>query len=141
MAIQTVAHLNFRGNARDALDFYRSVFGGNQILATWAQVYGKTDPSQADMIAWGQVQSEDGFHLMAYDVPPERAWNPGETPFFVAVNGNDATMLTGYWNGLAADATIIAPLAPAGFSSLYGMLTDRFGVTWVLSLVESQGAA
>jgi PhnB protein len=44
---------------------------------TWAQAYGTTDPTQTDMIAWGQVQSEDGFHLMAYDVPLDRAWNPG----------------------------------------------------------------
>lgn len=141
MTIQTVAHLNFRGNARDVLAFYQSVFGGNQMLMTWAQAYGTTDPTQTDMIAWGQVQSEDGFHIMAYDVPLDRAWNPGETPLFVAVNGTDATTLTGYWDALAVDATIIHPLAPAGFSPLYGMLKDRFGITWVMSVMPDHNPA
>lgn len=141
MTIQAVAHLNFRGNARAAMAFYQSVFGGHQISMSWAQVYGTSDPSQTDMIAWGQVRSEDGFHVMAYDAPPERAWHPGEAPFFVAINGNDATTLTAYWEGLAAGGAIIEPLAPAGFSPLYGMLKDQFGVTWVLTLAADHGAA
>ena len=141
MTIQTVAHLNFRGNARDVLAFYHAVFGGTQISMTWAQVYGNTDPMQTEMIAWGQVQSEDGFHLMAYDVPPERAWHPGEAPFFVAITGNDASTLSAYWEGLTIGATIIQPLAPAGFSPLYGMLNDQFGVTWVLSLMADRAPA
>lgn len=141
MTIQTVAHLNFRGNARDVLAFYHAVFGGTQISMTWSQVYGTTDPMQTEMIAWGQVQSEDGFHLMAYDVPPERAWHPGEAPFFVAITGNDASTLSAYWEGLTIGATIIQPLAPAGFSPLYGMLIDQFGVTWVLSLMADRAPA
>ncbi|ESQ81774.1 hypothetical protein AEAC466_20340 [Asticcacaulis sp. AC466] len=141
MTIQTVPHLNFRGNAAEVLAFYHSVFGGTQMSMTWAQIYGATDPSQTDLIAWGQVQSEDGFHVMAYDVPPERAWNAGEAPFFVAVNGTDAPTLTGYWDRLAEGATLIQPLAPSGFSPLYGMLKDRFGITWVMAIVPDHGAA
>ncbi|TYQ19588.1 UNVERIFIED_ORG: PhnB protein [Zoogloea ramigera] len=141
MTIQTVAHLNFRGNARAVLAFYHAVFGGQQTCVTWGQVYGTTDAVQSELIAWGQVQSDDGFHVMAYDVPPERAWSAGDTPFFVAVTGNDATTLTRYWEGLTVGASIVHPLAPAGFSPLYGMLKDRFGITWVLSLSTSQAVA
>jgi PhnB protein len=71
---------------------------------------------------------------MAYDVPGHTAWEAGVIPVFVSVRGTDADELAGYWQKLVDGATIAVPLAPAGWSPLYGMLTDRFGVTWVLDL-------
>ncbi len=42
------------------------------------------------------------------------------------------------WNGLADGATVLTPLAPAPFAPLYGMLTDRFGVTWIVDVTPPQ---
>ncbi|GAB6898392.1 VOC family protein [Kineosporia succinea] len=134
MSVVTTVHLNFRGQARAALEFYQSVFGGHLTLVTHAQSYGTTDPAEVDLIGWGQVQSERGFHVMAYDVPAARAYEPGIDPLFVSLRGDDETELRGYWDALAKDATIKAPLEPSGWSPLYGMLTDAFGVTWVLDI-------
>ena len=69
MSITTVTHLNFRGNAREALEFYRSVFGGELAAVTYADAHTCRDPAEADQVMWGQVASPDGFHVMAYDVP------------------------------------------------------------------------
>lgn len=134
MTIKSVTHLNLRGNARAALTFYHSVFGGKQTLVTYADAHAVTDPAEADQIIWGQVASEDGFHVMAYDVPSNEAWDPGESPFFVSVRGDDAGTLTRYWEKLSAGSTVIQPFGPSGFSPLYGMLKDSFGVTWVVDL-------
>ncbi|WP_181703304.1 hypothetical protein [Chthonobacter albigriseus] len=71
---------------------------------------------------------------MAYDVPGARPWYPGEDPVFVSVPGDDAGTLKGYWDKLSEGGTVIRPIGPAGFSPLYGMLKDGFGVTWVLDL-------
>lgn len=134
MTIKTTVHLNFRGNARAALGFYTSVFGGEQMLVTYADAHAVTNPAEAEQIMWGQVASADGFHVMAYDVPSSRPWNPGEIPVFVSVSGDDADALKSYWDKLSEGGTVVQPIGPAGFSSLYGMLKDAFGVTWVLDL-------
>ena len=141
MTIKSVTHLNFRGDARAALLFYQSVFGGEQMLITYTDARAVTNPAEADQIIWGQVMSKDGFHVMAYDVPSATAWNPGEAPFFVSVRGDDAETLTRYWEKLAAaGGTILQPFGPSGFSPLYGMVKDTFGVTWVVDLQVSYSA-
>ena len=134
MSVTTTTHLNFRGQARAALEFYQSIFGGHLVAITHAQGYGTQDPAEADLISWGQVQSEDGFRVMAYDVPAARAYAPGVDPVFVSVRGEGEDEIRRYWKGLSEDATIKAPLEPSAWAPLYGMLTDRFGVTWVLDV-------
>ena len=140
MTITTTTHLNFRGDARPALEFYRSVFGGDLAVVTYADAHAVTDPGEADQVMWGQVLGGNGFSVMAYDVPAARAWDRGTDPFFVSVRGDSAEEIQGYWDALSEGATVKAPIAPAPFSPLYGMLTDRFGVTWVLDVaVPYQG--
>lgn len=138
MTIKTTTHLNFRGQAREALAFYQSVFGGRQLLFTYADAHAVTDPAEADQVIWGEVASEDGFHVMAFDVPASRPWDKGTIPVFVSVRGDDADEVTGYWARLGEGATVIQPLGPVGFSPLYGMVRDRFGITWVLDVQAVQ---
>ena len=140
MAIRTTTHLNFRGTARAALDFYQSVFGGHLVAITYAQAGNVHDPAEAGQIMWGQVEAESGFHIMAYDVPAAQDWAPGTIPVFVSVRGNDPQELATLWERLALGSSVLVPLAPAGWSPLYGMLRDRFGITWVLDVeVPYQG--
>jgi hypothetical protein len=68
MTVTTSAHVNFRGQARDALGFYQSVFGGELSLATYADVHSVESPEQAGHIAFGRVKAANGFDIMAYDV-------------------------------------------------------------------------
>jgi PhnB protein len=137
MSITTTVHLNFRDQARAALEFYRSVFGGDLVAFTNAQAQSVAHPADADRIAWGEVRAANGFHVMAYDVRESESYQPGERAFFVSVRGADTEEITGYWKGLAEGATIRADLGPAGWAPLYGMLTDRFGVTWVLDVAPA----
>jgi PhnB protein len=134
MAIKTTTHLNFRGQAQEALEFYRSVFGGEIMLLTYANAGAVRNPAEAEQIMWGQVTSPEGFSIMAYDVPSHLSYAPGEIPVFVSVHGEQAEEITRYWTGLTEGGTIVQDLAPAGWSPLYGMLKDRFGVTWVMDV-------
>ena len=134
MTVTTTTHLNFRGRAQEALELYRAAFGGELTAVTYAQAGAVTDPVEADQVMWGQVASPAGFRVMAFDVPSRTAHDPGVDPVYVSVRGTDAAELRRYWDGLADGARVRVPLAPSGWSPLYGMLTDRVGVTWVLDL-------
>ncbi|MGV8909237.1 MAG: VOC family protein [Propionicimonas sp.] len=134
MTIKTVAHLNFRGQARAALEYYQVAFGGRLDAISYADAHNVQDPAEADQLMWGQVTSDAGLAIMAFDVPGSRPWEPGISPFFVSVRGTDASELAGYWERLATGARIVVALGAADWSPLYGMLIDPFGVTWVLDI-------
>jgi PhnB protein len=141
MSVATTTHLNFRGQAREALEFYRSVFGGEIALVTYQDAHSVKDPAEADQIMWGQVQAPSGFRVMAYDVPGALAYDQGERPFFLSARATDVEELTAYWKGLAEGATVLQDLGPSGWAPAYGMLKDRFGVTWVLDIAVGYPAS
>lgn len=139
MSITTTTHLNFRGTARAALELYQSVFGGDLTAVTYADAHAVTEPAEADQIMWAQLVSPQGFRVMAYDVPSHTAYDPGTNPVFVSVRGNDAEEITRYFTALADGADVIVPVGPAAWAPLYGMLRDRFGVTWVFDIEVAWG--
>ncbi|MEU7983446.1 VOC family protein [Streptosporangium canum] len=134
MPVTTTTHLNFRGDARQALDFYQSVFGGHTVAVTYKDAGTTQHENEADWVMWGEVAGDNGFHVMAYDVPSHLPWNQGENPFFVSVRGDDADEISALWQTLSEGSTVVRPLEAAQWAPLYGMLTDRFGVTWVLDV-------
>ncbi|MEY9873221.1 PhnB protein [Streptacidiphilus sp. MAP12-33] len=141
MSVEAVTHLNFRGDARAALAFYQSVFEGDLAVVTYKDAGAVQDPCEADQVMWGQVVAGDGFRVMAYDVPSRLPWNRGENAFFVSLRGAKADEVTAYWERLCDGATVLQPLEPAQWALLYGMLTDRFGVTWVVDVVGEYHAS
>lgn len=134
MSVTTTTHLNFRGAAREALDFYQSVFGGRAVAVTYKDAGNVRHENEADWVMWGEVVGDNGFHVMAYDVPSQLPWNQGENPFFVSVRGDDADEISALWQKLSDGSTVVRPLEAAPWAPLYGMLSDRFGVTWVLDV-------
>ncbi|TDD96701.1 VOC family protein [Actinomadura rubrisoli] len=136
MSVKSVTHMNFRGDARAALEFYRSVFGGDLAVVTYKDAGSVQDPAEADQVMWGQVIADNGFHVMAYDVPSQMPWDQGKNSFFVSLRGESTEEVTAYWERLSAGATIVQPLAPAQWAPLYGMLKDRFGVVWVVDVAS-----
>ncbi len=136
MSVNVVTHLNFRGDARAALEFYQSVFGGDLMVMSYTDMGTVQDPAEANWVMWGQVAAKSGFRVMAYDVQVAKPWDRGNNSFYVALRGDTDEEISGYWENLSAGATILQPLAPAQWGPLYGMLTDRFGITWVVDVVS-----
>ncbi len=141
MSVQAVTHLNFRGDTRQALKFYQSVFGGDVAIVTYKDVGNVEDPSNADQVKWGQVSADNGFRVMAYDVPSRMPWDQGENAFFISLRGETSQEITAYWEKLSAGATIMQALEPAPWSPLYGMLKDQFGIVWVVDVVSQYNAS
>lgn len=136
MSVTTTTHLNFRGDARAALELYQSVFGGDLAAITYKDAGAAQDEATADQVMWGQVLAGNGFHAMAYDVPPNMGYDQGENSVFVSVRGETAEEITGYWEKLSVGSTVVVPMGPAAWAPAYGMLRDRFGVVWVLDVAS-----
>lgn len=145
MALTTTTHLNFRGDARAALEFYQAVFGGDLTVVAYADFGMPPELPDAGKVVFGQVSAGNGFRVMAYDVPSHAV--PAVAPtvttrengltltgerFFVSVAGETAEEVSPLWDKLADGAEIIEKFGPSPFSPGFGMLTDRFGVTWIL---------
>lgn len=134
MTVQTVVHLNFRGDAREALEFYAGVAGREPTIVTYEDLGAVGDPAEAKQVMWGEVAAPGGFHVMAFDVTSDRPYDQGVDAFFVSIRGTTAEEVERLWTGLSDGATVRTPFGPAPWSPAYGMLTDRFGVTWVLDV-------
>jgi PhnB protein len=140
-SVSAVVHLNFRGHARQALELYQSVFGGDLAVVTYREAHNVSAEAEAEQIMWGQVAADNGFRIMAYDVPSHTPWNAGENAFLVALQAETPEQISAYWGQLSDGAAVTAPLAPSQWSPLFGMLKDRFGINWVLSVATAQTAA
>jgi PhnB protein len=148
MTIQTTTHLNFRGDARQALDFYQSVFGGHVVINTYADFGMPAEVPGADKVVFGLVTAENGFRVMGYDIPGqlegslagggstrrENNTTITDQALFVSIGAGTLDELQSYWDALAVDAVIVEPLAASAWSAGFGMLTDRFGVTWSVTV-------
>ena len=138
MSIETTTHLNFDGQARAALDHYATVFGGTVTSATYGQMGASQDPAWTDRIVFGQVTTEAGLRIMAFDVWPDQPYDQGTNAFYVFVHGDDADEVTRYWEALSDGAEVRQPLAPTPWAPLAGQLRDRFGVVWQLDVAAPQ---
>ena len=141
MSVQAVTHINFRNGARAALTFYQAVFGGQIMLATYQDFGAVPEGTPADGVIWGQVVSDSGMRIMAFDVQADKPWHPGENAFYVSLRGDSVEEITALWQRLAEGGDIVHALAPARWTPLYGMLTDRFGVTWVVDVAPAAPGA
>lgn len=155
MSVNAVAHLNFHGQARAALEFYRSVFGGQLTVATYGDFGMPAELPDATKVVFGQVVGGNGFRVMAYDVPGaaapttqaapitrrENGTTVTEEPFFLSVRGETVEEVGALWERLADGATVIEEFGPAQWAPAFGMLRDRFGITWILDVAAEYARA
>ena len=130
-------YLNFKDNTRDAMEFYRTVFGGKLDLSTFKEYHASTDPSEDDKIMHS-VLDADGITFMASDTPDRMEYKPG-TNFSMSLSGDDEAELTGYYGKLADGGTVTMPLNKAAWGDTFGMVIDKFGITWLVNITPAKG--
>ena len=125
-------YLNFNGDARQALEFYHAVFGGELYLMTFGEL-GNPDPAVADLVMHGQLETPAGYTLMCSDIMPEMPFVQGTT-ITVSLSGDDDAELRRYWDGLAEGGSVTVALEKQIWGAEFGQLTDRFGVAWMVNI-------
>lgn len=132
-------YISFRDNARDAITFYESVFGGDLTISTFGDYQASQDPEEADKVMHGMLVSPNGLTLMASDTPNGMEYNPGNN-ISISLSGesSDEAELRGYWDKLAEGGTITMPLESAPWGDVFGMCVDKFGIAWLVNIAGEQ---
>lgn len=132
-------YLSFRDNAREAMEFYHSVFGGQLDVSTFAEMHASEDPAEADKIMHSMLVTDSDLTLMASDTPNSMDYTPGNN-YSVSLSGDDDAELRGYWEKLSGSGTVTMPLEVAPWGDSFGMCVDKFGVSWLVNIAGAQQA-
>jgi PhnB protein len=136
MTFKFTPYLTFTTNAREAMQRYLEVFGGDLTIDTFGK-YGQPESEIANLVMHARLQTADGNLLMASDNPPGMMpSNPGET-VTIALHGADEAQLRGYFDGLSEGGEIEVPLEPQMWGDTYGRVKDRFGITWQVNIEKA----
>ena len=138
MPSQMNPYLSFRDNAAEAMAFYQDVFGGTLESSSFADMSASDDPAEADKIMHSVLTTDSGFVLMASDTPNSMELDEGGS-YSISISGSDADELRGYWDKLLDGGTMVLPLEQAPWGDVFGMVADRFGTNWMIS-IEDEGS-
>lgn len=130
-------YLNFRDNARQALEFYRSVFGGELRMTTFKEFHASQDASEDNKIMHGMLETGNGMTLMGSDAPNGMEYSAGSS-LSISLSGENEAELRGYWEKLSQGSTITVPLEKAPWGDTFGMLTDKFGIDWLVNIAAQK---
>ena len=128
MSVILNPYIGFKDQARAAMEFYQSVFGGELNVMNFGEVPGSASPETEGLVMHSQLTTDNGMTIMAADTT-EEPYNGS-----ISLSGDDDAKLRGYWDKLADGATIGEPLVTAPWGDTFGMLTDRFGVKWMINI-------
>jgi PhnB protein len=126
-------YLSFNGNAQEAMEFYHGIFGGNLVLNTFGEAQMPAEMADADKIMHAMLEAENGITFMASDTPKGVETTKG-TAFSMSLSGDNESELRSYWDKLSQGGTVREPLVKAPWGDTFGMLTDKYGIEWMVNI-------
>lgn len=140
MALKLIGYLHFNGNAREAAEFYQSVFGGELQLSTFAEYESEEMPvadADKNKIMNAFLKGDNDIKIMLSDVPSYMEYDDGHR-ISLALNTNDEAQGRALWDKLSEGGTVTMDLQESMWNSIFGMFTDKFGINWMLDIGEMQ---
>jgi PhnB protein len=136
MAAKLNPYISYNGDARQAFEFYKDVFGGELSMNTFGE-FGASESSDADKIMHASLEAPNGFTLMGSDTPAELEFKPGTT-MSVSLSGDENDGLREYYDKLAEAGTVTMPLEKQMWGDEFGMVLDPYGVSWMVNIAAPQ---
>lgn len=135
--MQLQPNLAFNGNAEEVLAHYRDALGGEVEIRRYGEtpLAQQMPPECKAKVAYGTLRSPAGT-INAMDAPPGRAGEPGDN-FILGVQSESREQIDEIFSKLSAGGSVTMPLEKTFWSARFGMLTDKFGIKWMLNLVEA----
>jgi PhnB protein len=126
-------YLSFKDNTREAMEFYKTVFGGKLAMSTFKEYNASQEPSEDNKIMHATLEADNGITFMASDTPDRMEYKAG-TNYSMSLSGDNEAELKGYFEKLLIGGNITMPLEKAPWGDTFGMITDRFGVPWLVNI-------
>ncbi len=126
-------YISFKDNAKQAMEFYQTVFGGKVETHTFKEFHAAQDPSDEDLVMHSMLTADNGIVFMASDTPKHMEYKPGNN-MSMSLSGTDDAELSGYFTKLSAGGTVTMPLEKAIWGDKFGMLVDKFGISWLVNI-------
>ncbi len=131
-------YINFRDTTRQAMEFYKSVFGGELKMSTFKEYNASQDPSEDNKIMHASLEAPNGIVFMAADTPKRMEYRPG-TNVQMSISGDNDEELSAYFRKLSAGGKVTMPLEKAMWGDTFGMCTDKYGINWMVNISAKKG--
>ncbi|RYD92410.1 MAG: VOC family protein [Sphingobacteriales bacterium] len=141
-------YLNFNGNTEEVFNFYKSVFGGEfAMLMRFKDMPADAAQTEGEGCADGEggipAGEENGIMhialpvgnsvIMGTDVPTNMAQVVNGTSMSLSISAESREEADRVFNGLAEGGKVQMPMQDMFWGDYYGMLTDKFGIQWMMS--------
>ena len=130
-------YIGFADNARQAMEFYREVFGGELTLNTFGEMGGAA-PGEENKVMHAHLETSAGYTLMASDTPAGMPRSEGSS-ISVSLSGDDADDLRGWFAKLSEGGSVTMPLEKQIWGDEFGMCVDPFGIQWMVNIGQATG--
>ena len=137
--MQLNPNLVFNGNAEEVLNHYRHALGGDVEIMRFSQSpeAASVSPEWANKVIYGTLRSPAGV-VNVMDATPDRAGAPGDN-FILGIEADTRAQTDEIFSKLAAGGSVTMPLDKTFWSQRFGMLTDKFGIKWMVSQSSERG--
>jgi PhnB protein len=130
-------YIHFKDNARQAMEFYQTVFGGELDIRTFKELGASQNPSEDDLVMHSMIEAANGLTLMASDTTPRMEYKSG-SDFSISLSGDNEEEIKDYFEKLSAGGTVVQPLQKATWGDTFGMCVDKFGIKWLFNISGPQ---
>lgn len=131
-------YISFQGNAREAMEFYKNVFGGELTLSTFGEAGMSDHGLDPNGIMHAMLVADNGITLMAADSATGMREFVAGTNISISLSGDNKEELTGYYNKLVDGGKVEEPLAEAPWGDTFGMCIDKFGIFWMVNIAGNK---
>ena len=133
-------YLSFSDNCEEVFEFYRSVFGGDflTVMRFKDMPSPSMDESEAEKIMHVALPIGHGTTLMGSDTPAAVGSVITGNNFSISIGTDSQEEATRLFNKLSAGGQTTMPLDKAPWGAYFGMLTDKFGIQWMVSYDNNQ---
>lgn len=135
--MKLIPYLNFMGQAKEAMEFYHSVLGGDLTMQSYGEANPQTSPEEKDLTMHAELKT-DSFTFFASDGNAEHQVTQGDNVQMSLVGEPaDEAKLKEWFTGLSAGGQVTMPLAKAPWGDTFGMFTDKYGIHWMVNISAS----
>lgn len=135
--ISVSPYINFKGQAREAMEFYQKVLGGKLDLLTFNPDGAPKPAGPGDGIMHAHLDA-DGAVIMGTDGMPDYPPTVGDN-WAVTLSGNDRERLTKAFEQLSEGGNVKQTLKQESWGDTFGWVEDKFGINWMINISKAEG--